>query len=204
MTSGIFGNSDKSDSDRLFRIWESERRTRDLNVKLMWENMKYFGSLISALITASVTLIGINFDRHTHILFPILIIILQVFTIFLAQYAKNDLEERRKRFFLVVSHLLKLEILLGFYDPIDQKLKDTRFEDDQHLFAQYEKNLCRLEVKGKQDTDKFIEDKMREKKNNSYSIMSNVYPLMQITMLGFIIAEIIILGYAKFLISLIL
>lgn len=137
-------------------------------------------------------------------MFPILIIILQVFTIFLAQYAKNDLEERRKRFFLVVSHLLKLEILLGFYDPIDQKLKDTRFEDDQHLFAQYEKNLCRLEVKGKQDTDKFIEDKMREKKNNSYSIMSNVYPLMQITMLGFIIAEIIILGYAKFLISLIL
>jgi hypothetical protein len=72
------------------------------------------------------------------------------------------------------------------------------------LFAQYENNLCRLEVKGKQDTDKFIEDKMREKKNNSYSIMSNVYPLMQITMLGFIIAEIIILGYAKFLISLIL
>ena len=32
-----------NDPDQLVRIWENERETRNLNVKLMWENMKYFG-----------------------------------------------------------------------------------------------------------------------------------------------------------------
>lgn len=185
--------------DRLMQIWERESRTRDLNVKLMWENLKYFGSLISALITASVTLIGFNIQFGNEYFFLLLIIILQLFIILLAQYAKNDLQERRRRFFLVVSHLLKLEVLLGFYDDsfqtiVSERLKGTRFRDDKHLFAQYFENLRKPDGIGKQDTNTFIDDKMSEKKDNSYSIMSNIYPLMQITIVLLIIGELVLLS----------
>jgi hypothetical protein len=134
LTSGVFGNP-----EQLFRIWVRERTTRDLNVQLMWENMKYFGALISGLITASIALVGFIFDIDNNGVFLTLIIILQIFIIILAQYAKRDLRERQKRFFLVVSHLLKLEVLLGFYDDISQKLIDTRFDQDKYLFAEYQR-----------------------------------------------------------------
>ena len=182
--------------DQLFRIWENERKTRDLNVKLMWENMKYFGALISGLITASIALVGLTLDKSVPVLFIILIIILQVFIIFLAEYAKKDLKERQKRFFLVVSHLLKLEVILGFYEDISQKLKDTRFDQDKYLFAEYQKNLVKetgIETDKKKD---FIE----LKRSSAYSIMGRIYLLMQITMVAFIVAEIVIFGYASFII----
>ena len=197
MTSDKFSNPER---EELFRIWESEKRTRDLNSKLMWENLKYFGTLISALITASVTLMGFFFTKNPNILFPILIFGLQIFIIFLAQYANNDLTERRKRFFLIVSHLLKLEVLLGLYSDDDpqvqklrQKLKGTSLEDDDYLFVQYKKNLKKREGSEKYDTQQFIKDKMSEKKkDSSYLILSQVYRLMQWTMIAFIIAELTI------------
>lgn len=193
--------------DLLIRIWENERETRNLNVKLMWENMKYFGALISALITASITLLGFALNAHVPVLFPTLIIILQLFIIYLAHYAKKDLTERRKRFFLVVTHLLKLEVLLGLYDKknsekLKQKLRDTSLQDDDFLFTQYERNLHLIKGKDKHDTEQFIKNKMNEKENiennrsdkyNSYSIMSNVYLIMQITMGALIVAEFLFL-----------
>jgi hypothetical protein len=199
------------------RIWESERRARDLNSKLMWENLKYFGTLISALITASVTLMGFFFTKNPNILIPILIYGLQIFIILLAEYANNDLTERRKRFFLIVSHLLKIEVLLGLYSDDDpqvqklrQKLKRTSLEDDDYLFVQYKKNLKKREGSEKYDTEQFIKDKMSNKKEDkeseekevsSYPILSNVYRLMQWTMTAFIVAEIIILGHATYVID---
>ena len=190
LTSNLF-----DDPDRLFRIWEIERRTRDLNVKLMWENMKYFGSLISGLITASIALVGFIFDIDNNGVFLILIIILQIFIIYLAHYAKKDLQERQKRFFLVVSHLLKLEVLLGFYEDISQKLKDTRFDEDKYLFGEYQKNLVKEKAT---ETDK-KKDFTEDKRSSAYSIMGKVYQIMQFTMIAFIVAEIIILNYASYL-----
>jgi len=207
-----------NDPDQLVRIWENERETRNLNVKLMWENMKYFGALISALIAASVALVGFTLDKHVPVLFPILIIILQFFIIFLAEYAKRDLRERRKRFFLIVTHLLKLEVLLGLYskensEKLKEKLRETNLKDDDFLFTQYERNLHIIEGNGKHDTEQFINNKMNGKKeysennesesdkHNSYSIMSNVYLIMQITMGALIVAEIFILGYASYFIN---
>jgi len=165
----------------------------------MWENLKYFGTLISALITASVTLIGIFFDKNQNILIPILILGLQIFIIFLAEYANNDLTERRKRFFLIVSHLLKLEILLGLYNDdnpqtkeLKQKLNGTSLEDDDYLFTQYRKSIEKGKNIKKYDTQQFIKDKMSEKKeDSSYLILSGVYRLMQRTMIGFIILEVV-------------
>ena len=203
MTNNVSGNPER---DELFRMWERERTTRDLNVKLMWENLKYFGTLISALITASVTLMGFFFTNHPNspspsILFPILIYGLQIFIIVLAEYANNDLTERRKRFFLIVTHLLKLEVLLGLYNDnsqvqkLRQELRGTSLEDDNYLFVQYKNSLEKREGSEKYDTQQFIKDKMSEKfEHSSYLILSHVYRLMQGTMIAFIIAEIFILS----------
>lgn len=175
---GIF-----NDPDLLMRIWEKERETRDLNVKLMWENMKYFGALISGLITASIALVSLTLDNFVPNLFIVLIIILQIFIILLAHYAKKDLKERQKRFFLVVSQLLKLEVILGFYEDISQKLKDTRFAQHKYLFGEYQKNLV------KEGIDKDMKDFTVEKRSSAYSIMGRVYLMMQFTMAAFIITE---------------
>lgn len=177
-----------NDPAQLMRIWENERQTRDLNVKLMWENMKYFGALISGLITASIALVSLTIDNFVPNLFIILIIILQIFIILLAEYAKRDLKERQKRFFEVVSHLLKLEIILGFYENISQKLKDTRFDQHKYLFADFQKNLIK---ETGTETDK--KDFAEEKRSSAYSIMGRVYQMMQFTMGAFIITEIIFL-----------
>ncbi len=147
--------------------------------------MKYFGALISGLITASIALVGFIFDIENNGIFLTLIIILQIFIIILAQYAKRDLRERQKRFFLVVSHLLKLEVLLGFYDDISQKLKDTSFDQDKYLFAEYQKNL--VKETGTDEKKDFTE----YKKSSAYSIMGRVYLMMQFTMGAIIIAEFI-------------
>jgi hypothetical protein len=203
-TDDIFSDSNR---DLLIRMWERERITRDLNVKLMWENLKYFGTLISALITASVTLMGFFFENHAHPLIPILIIGLQIFIIFLAIFADSDLTERRKRFFLIVSHLLKIEALLGLYDEdysqkvkLKEKLQGTSLEHDEYLFVHYKRDLRKIEGREKYDTDQFIRDEMslkKEKNENqetsdkksSYIILSNVYKLMIWTMIAFIIVE---------------
>jgi len=151
----------------------------------MWENMKYFGALITALITASVTLIGFNFQFGNNVFFLILIIILQLFIIYLAEYAKRDLRERKKRFFEIISHLLKLEVILGFYEDISKNLKGTRFEKDKYLFDDFQKNLV---IDQSVDKTKVFAE---EKTSASYRFMSRVYLIMQFTVGALIIAEVV-------------
>jgi hypothetical protein len=160
--------------DLLVRIWENERKTRDFAVKLMWENMKYFSILIGSLLTAYTALLGyistktiffaiyqITIIFNFMILFPIPAVI-----IVLALYAQNDLIERRRRFLLIVTHLLKLEELLGLHKKIDDKLQ--YFKQDEFLFVEYQKNLSQVK------SETFIDTQMREK-TSAFTSMQNVY-----------------------------
>jgi len=167
-----------SDPNLLMRIWENERKTRDFAVKLMWENMKYFGILIGSLLTAYTALLGyitttpiffttypITIIFNSMILFPVPVVI-----IILAWYARNDLIQRQRRFLLVVTHLLKLEDLLGLHKDISDKL--IHFKEDKYLFFEYQKNLSKCDT-----TEAFIELEMYKKKG-TFSLMQHVYLLM--------------------------
>ena len=62
------------------------------------------------------------------ILFPVPAVI-----IILAWYARNDLKERRELFLLVVTHLLKLEVLLGIFDK--KYAHETAGSSDEHTYV---------------------------------------------------------------------
>lgn len=169
-----------NDRDQLIRIWENERKTRDFAVKLMWENMKYFGAVFGALFAVYSTLVGhIYSTTSTNPIFNFLVLIPIPGTILgLSWFAQNDLQDRRKRFYLVVTHLLKLEDLLGLYKKIDDKL--TYLKKDQYLFAQYYTMLQEYKKnfeEGK-DQEQFIKCQM--KKKSAFRSMQNVYIVMMI------------------------
>lgn len=165
MTEDIF-----KDKETLLRIWENERNTRDLAVKLMWENLKFFSIFIGTLLAAYIgffdfiarTLISPD-SIYAAILNGIILFPIPVTIFVLALYAYNDLEQRRERFYLVVTHLLKLEDLLGLHEKIDDKL--GYLKKDQYLFAQYQKKLVEYKKnfdEGKDD-EGFKKCQMKEK-----------------------------------------
>lgn len=175
--------------DALIRIWENERKTRDFAVKLMWENMKYFGALIGSLLTAQMALLGYIYSKSEQGNFPFYVSLFLFFAptiiIFLCLYARKDLTDRRRRFFLVVSHLLKLEDILGLHKDISQIL--TSFREDKFLFAEYQKNLSKCN-----NTEDFIKLMMCDKKG-AFSLMQRVYLIMMAIAIIFIILQIIFL-----------
>ena len=188
MTDDIFGN------EYLIRIWESERKTREFNATLMWENVKHFGGFISALLVAEMAFISYIWSFQNTGIFPFdvreLMFVFPFAIIVLARHAQSDLKERWGRFLLVVTHLLKLELLLGIYDKIDHKL--SFFRPDEYLFSEYQKNLSQ------EASQKFI-DKMMKKigddgkpNRNTYTSMISVYRSMTAIAVVFIIFGILI------------
>jgi hypothetical protein len=53
----IFG-----DRESILKVWIDERRSRDVNASLMWENLKYFTVLISGIITIDTFFLKSIFD----------------------------------------------------------------------------------------------------------------------------------------------
>jgi len=161
--------------DRLIHIWENERNTRNLAVKLMWENMKYSGGLVGSLLTAYTALLGYFYttaDANTTPLNLMILFPIPAAIIFLTFYARDDLKQRKRRFLLVVTHLLKLEELLGLHRDISDKL--IHFKEDKYLFVEYQKNLSKCNT-----TEAFIDLEMRENKG-AFSWMQNIYSLMRV------------------------
>jgi hypothetical protein len=160
------------DKELLIKIWENERYSRNFAVKLMWENMKYFGTIIAALLGLYSTLLGHFFTAtNTNGWFNLLFLVpIPVIVIILSLFARNDLIQRRRRFHLVVTHLLKIEDLLGLHDDLSGRLK--HFMDDKSLFTHYNKDLLKAK-----STDEYIETEMR-KKENTFNSMQQIYILM--------------------------
>lgn len=196
-----------NDPDQLIRIWENERKTRDFAVKLMWENMKYFGILIGSLLTAYTALLGyitttkiafsdyfITITFNSIILFPVPVVIF-----FLAWYARKDLIQRRRRFLLVVTQLLKLEDLLGLYRKIGDKLPYLKEEEEQYLFVEYREMLIEYQKHLSQvkSTEEFIDNQIKSKKTSAFSSMQHVYILMMIIAGGLIVLGGILLFYGS-------
>jgi hypothetical protein len=140
------GNGDIFDKpDRLLKIWENERTTRNFNTQLMWENIKFFVGLVGVLLSAHMVLLGFfwNIMDHGSLKWPGIALLVFPSAISLVSYLGwKDSQMRWQRFLLVATHLLKLEDLLGLHVDISGKL--TYFKD-KYLFPDYQRNFTQYE-----------------------------------------------------------
>jgi hypothetical protein len=178
----------KPTEDVLIRVWENERISRNFAVKLMWENMKFFGGFIGSLLTAYSGLVGLIVTAKINIPYAynfVIFLPVPVVILILALYARNDLIERRRRFLLVVTHLFKLEQLLGLHDKIGNKLQ--YFKEDEYLFTEYQENLTQGKSK------KTFIDVQMSKNPSAFKAMQNVYIMFVGIAVGLIIFGIAVL-----------
>jgi hypothetical protein len=201
----VFGNK-----ERLLKIWSEERKSRDFNATLMWENLKLFSVLIPAIITVDTFFLKMTLDNslaeYTAILslfslvFPIMIISLTL-------CGNSDLRRRWERTLEAIAHLHKIEDLLGLNEPVTGRINVLK--DDSHLFQRYYDNTKHT-IKKKDNTGKtiekeedikseqdFIDKKLYE--HNMYTAMRNVYWVFGIIGAALLLVPLTLLFYQRYL-----
>lgn len=145
--------------ENLIEIWKEERRSRDFSAQLMWENVKYFTAIITALITAHMALFA--FFRNAGIyqwMFYVPLIIFPGSILLLSYYGERDLKRRWIRVLEAIVNLIKIEGILGLYIDISNKLKNLK--EDKFLFKRYKETADKFS-----SSDEFIKS---EKKRRQY------------------------------------
>ena len=177
--------------ESMLKVWVDERRSRDVNASLMWENLKLFAVLIPAIITIDTFFLQAIFDnelpentsgfRFLIFLFPSLVITLSLI-------GESNLKRRWERTLESIGYLNKLEDLLGLRGNLPENR--TVFLKDKHLFERY---FREIEEEGVAiDTeDDFIEQKRL--KNNMYRPMRRVYAV-------FIVIGVVLMSVPQFLV----
>jgi len=188
-----FANDIFDDKEMLMKVWTDERRRRDFQATLMWENIKNFSAIIASLITVdSIILAALSGGK---IYLPILLPFVPMIIVFISAAGKYELT---RRWVLVLegnSHLFKLEQLLGLDHKISNRL--TYFKDDEYLFQNWLKpdpksmlnSMLNKELKPTMEyksTEQFLEDNVRPRTPNMYSYLVWVY-------FGFIIVAAILI-----------
>jgi hypothetical protein len=164
----IFG-----DRESMLKVWIDERRSRDFNASLMWENLKFFSGLISAIITVDTfflkfTLDGSMGSKYTSEL-TFFSIVLPILVLVLSLCGRNDLRRRWKRTLEAIAHLSKLENLLGLDKSVKEKVHVLA--KDNYLFQRFSKSTKNI------DSEKdYIYREMNE--DNMYTSMKNVYNVL--------------------------
>ena len=161
MTS-VFDNN-----DHLLKIWVEERRRADFHASLMWENVKYFSTLLSILVTADVFIVKLWFEPKADpgIVF-ISSLILPVFIVATSILGEKELGRRWKRVLECLAISAKLEGLLGLCSDISDRL--TEFKEDRFLYPRW------IESRRKyQSSASFIKGEM--KGYNMFTHMRKVY-----------------------------
>jgi hypothetical protein len=159
------------DKSKLLDIWKDERRSRDNSADLMWENLKFFSVLITALITANTFFLNLAVDNLSlgnslfSLVLPSLIILLSIF-------GYRDMARRWRRTLEAIAHLIKLEGLLGLREPIPEELRNA-LKENSRLFERSFNT-----TQGYDTQDKFIDDNMN--KRNMFKDMGWVYLILAI------------------------
>ena len=180
--------------ERLLKIWQAERETRNYNTTLVWENVKFFVSLIGGLLTAHSVLLGLflnvaSYDTLTWFgvksnVFGLGLLVFPAAIFILSYCGWRDLKMRWERFLLVVTHLLKLEDLLGIHEDIGDKVTQMKKgEQYKRLFPDYYHNFLNYD-----SYEKFREEEM--KKRNTYTSMRYVYSLINIPAVLLVVVDI--------------
>jgi hypothetical protein len=174
--------------ESMLKIWIDERRSRDVNASLMWENLKLFSVLIPTIITVGTIFLRVALDpsltKYTDqlllgsLVFPSLVILLSACGII-------DLHRRWKRTLEAIAHLLKLEALLGLHEYYEGKV----LRRDKHLFERYYRDTKCIKTEKDATTgkdiktqvdieteDEFIKRNIR--KSNMFTVMLAVYIIL--------------------------
>jgi hypothetical protein len=193
---------DSSNRDILIRVWENERKSRDLCATLMWENVKYFATLFGALLVAHMALLAFFWPiepgelpsdiKASVLIFPLAIIAVSV-------YAYFDLRRRWDRFLLVAAQLCKLEVLLGLHDDIGEKLDRYQkenlscFKEDKFLFKDYRRNLYHANS----DNFRLHGIRWRVRNGNMLTSMGSIYWITIAIGIGLMMLDMILIYYMK-------
>lgn len=104
------------DRESMMKVWIDERRNIDVNASLMWENLRFFSVLITAIITANTFFLNLTVNNPSlgngvfSLVLPSLVILLSIF-------GYRDMGRRWERTLEPIAHLNKLEELLGLHSP---------------------------------------------------------------------------------------
>jgi hypothetical protein len=179
-------NSIFDDRENLIKIWIEERRSRDFSANLMWENVRNLTILIAALITADVALM--DFISPTNEQQLLLLPFLPAIIVLLSRYARKDLENRWRCVLESISHLIKLEDLLGLHT---QMPSTTLFKDDKFIFERWRRNALSYassqafiegEVKGAKISTSNSSNSSEDKKSeNLFTFIQTIYRVTMIT-----------------------
>lgn len=167
------------DKELLTKLLLDEKRSRDFQAGLMWENLRYFSTLIAALLTADLYLANFLMGARlatwptVSILFPL------PATVFaLSVFGERDLGRRWSRILEAIANSVKLEHLLGLNDPVPRL---GVFPDDKHLYSE-RWHKSRANYKGSED---FVKGEM--KRPNMYTHMRIVYYFTALVGLGLLV-----------------
>lgn len=158
------------DKDKLLEIWKDERRSRDFNATLMWENIKLFSVLIPAIITVDTFFLGFILSNSLPGYYAVVTLVFPGLVIGLSWFGFSDLKRRWDRTLEAIAHLNKLEGLLGLHTPRENKFV---FKNDSHLFQRWYDSLKDKTGEDIGTERDFIDKKMYE--GNMYNAMRNVY-----------------------------
>jgi len=120
----------------LLRLLFEESRSRDHQANMMWENLKYFTTLTSALVTASLVLLKLLFDLKSGSNSPLppwllsSSLVIPLFSLITSVLGYFDLKRRWSRIMDSIVHLAKLESLLGLHEKMPARV----WQDDSYLF----------------------------------------------------------------------
>jgi hypothetical protein len=164
------------DRESLIKIWIDERRSRDFQASLMWENVKYFTTLLSALITADVFILRmlldlkINSTIFANTNYPVIILfsslILPSFIIVASILGERELKRRWRRILEAIANCAKIEYLLGLNENISHILKV--FPNDSYLFQRWTESRKKYS-----SSSSFVEGEL--KGYNMYTHMRKIY-----------------------------
>jgi len=177
------------DKDLLIKILLDERRSRDFQAALMWENVKFFSTLISALITADILLLRLFLDLKMRSSIPLLLLYLMLpgFIMSMSYMGERDLKRRWKRILEAIANCSKIESLLGVDTEISGKLRV--FQKDRYLFPErWFKSRSKYST-----TEDFIEGEL--KPENMYTQMRKIYFITSLVGLLLVVLHVVLLAH---------
>ncbi len=144
----------------------------------MWENIKFFSTLISALVTADIVLFNLLLNAKALTGSPVLaLFFLPALVVLLSIFGRRDLKRRWSRILEAIANTAKMESLLGLYEPLPQQ---DVFPKDKYLYPErWFQSRRKYE-----STEKFVEGEM--KMPNMYTHMGVIYYFM--AAIGFLLA----------------
>ncbi len=170
------------DKDILIEVWKERRTAADAYVEMIWKGGQFYFVIISAIV--SITFVGLGAywqaeDSVTKLAYALTLSFLSVVILAFSWLGMTTAKRQFKRFLLMVAHVCKVEALLGFSDPVQDRFEKLDvFREDTYLFQTYTESYKGLSGQKKfaKETD-WVESKVHEGPN-TYTNIRNLYVLL--------------------------